>query len=352
MVSTTQLIKFFVVAVFFVLSTSQVIELSSKNWNLVDTSDLFMVAFTAPWCGHCKSLKPEFYKAAESLGGVVNMGNVNCDDEKELAGKFDVKGFPTIKIFSKGRVIEDYQRGRDANSIVTDLMSRFNNLPDSVKIFKSKADIDASPKPLALLFTSKKSVPPMFKSLSLDLKNIGFGVVYDEAVAKEFEVSTPPKIIILHEDQVSKYEGELKRPKIFDFLKEFNEKKKEVPVEKPFEVESLTDKNIGYCDNMCVIGCSADKNELTEIAKKYRKDKLRFLWVNSVSGSAFCGKFGVSGHSGTDLIVLRAKKLKYATFVDATLVKVERFFENVLYGGVKFENLESLPSLKKNHDEL
>jgi protein disulfide-isomerase A6 len=358
--SNTKLLTIFIIASIAILSSAQVIELTSKNWEVVDKSDLFMIAFTAPWCGHCKSLKPEYYKAAESLGGVVNMGNVNCDDEKELAGKFGVQGFPTIKIFSKGKVVDDYQRGRDASSIVTDLMSRFNKLPDNVKIFKSKAEIDAFAKPLALLFTTKKSVPAMFKSLSLDLKNVGFGVVYDEEVMKEFEITSPPKIIVLNGEETLKYEGDLKRPKIYEFLKKFNEKEKPTPVHvekpvKPFEIDALTEKNMAlWCDNMCVIGCAANRDELTPIGKKYSKEKLKFFWIDSENAasfgaSSFCKRFS---NAGTNLVVFRAKKMKIATLPAATLDNSERFFENILYGGAKFETLEENPATKNDHQEL
>jgi thioredoxin-like negative regulator of GroEL len=46
-------------------------------------------------------LHPEYDKAAEKLGGVVNMGRINCDEEKGLAQRYQIQGFPTIKIFTK-----------------------------------------------------------------------------------------------------------------------------------------------------------------------------------------------------------------------------------------------------------
>jgi protein disulfide-isomerase A6 len=62
-----------------------------------------MVEFFAPWCGHCKSLAPEFKKAAKIMKGVVKFAAVDLDAEenKPLASQYNVQGFPTLKFFVK-----------------------------------------------------------------------------------------------------------------------------------------------------------------------------------------------------------------------------------------------------------
>jgi len=45
-------------------------------------------------------LAPEWEKAAKALKGVVKFGAVNADEEKEMANKYGIEGFPTIKIFT------------------------------------------------------------------------------------------------------------------------------------------------------------------------------------------------------------------------------------------------------------
>lgn len=47
--------------------------------------------------------------------GVIKVGAVNCDDEKTLAGRFNVRGFPTIKIFGADKKNPiDYNGARTA----------------------------------------------------------------------------------------------------------------------------------------------------------------------------------------------------------------------------------------------
>jgi hypothetical protein len=43
-------------------------------------------------------LKPIFEEVACKLKGKVNFGAVDMTVEKKVGGKFDVKGFPTIKV--------------------------------------------------------------------------------------------------------------------------------------------------------------------------------------------------------------------------------------------------------------
>ena len=70
---------------------------------VVDSEDLWMVEFYAPWCGHCKSLAPSWEKAAKALKGVVRVGAIDVDSEKSIGGQFGIQGFPSIKFFGANK---------------------------------------------------------------------------------------------------------------------------------------------------------------------------------------------------------------------------------------------------------
>lgn len=50
------------------------------------------------------------------MKGVVKVGAVDCDEHKDLAGKYGVQGFPTIKIFT-GKNSQPYNGERTAKAI-------------------------------------------------------------------------------------------------------------------------------------------------------------------------------------------------------------------------------------------
>uniref|UniRef100_A0A915PNW4 protein disulfide-isomerase n=1 Tax=Setaria digitata TaxID=48799 RepID=A0A915PNW4_9BILA len=83
--------------------------------------DVLLVKFYAPWCGHCKKMAPEFEKAATKLlqnDPPIHLAEVDCTEEKKTCDDFGVSGFPTLKIFRKGELAQDYDGPRVAEGIV------------------------------------------------------------------------------------------------------------------------------------------------------------------------------------------------------------------------------------------
>lgn len=73
-----------VVAEDFYGKYSKVEDLTDSNFKskVLDSEEMWLVEFYAPWCGHCQQLKPSYEKAAKILKGVVKVGAVNMDQYK------------------------------------------------------------------------------------------------------------------------------------------------------------------------------------------------------------------------------------------------------------------------------
>jgi len=88
------------------------LELTPDTWDEQTAGKTVFVKFFAPWCGHCKAMKPDWDALMTEYEGSENIlvADVDCIN----SGKD--QGFPTIK-HGDPTNLEDYKGGRDAVSL-------------------------------------------------------------------------------------------------------------------------------------------------------------------------------------------------------------------------------------------
>lgn len=74
----------------------QVLEASAEVPVLVD--------FWADWCAPCHAIAPHITHVVNELGGEVRLAKVEVDEGEnmKLAGRYRLRGFPTIILFRNG----------------------------------------------------------------------------------------------------------------------------------------------------------------------------------------------------------------------------------------------------------
>ena len=89
---------------------ANVMEFSADNFDteVVGSDVPVLVDFWAPWCGPCKMIGPIIEELAGEFGDKVKIGKVNVDNDQELAGKFGIRGIPTVMLFKDGDVLNSF----------------------------------------------------------------------------------------------------------------------------------------------------------------------------------------------------------------------------------------------------
>nr|WLF82762.1 putative disulfide isomerase [Tityus melici] len=340
----------------------------------IATYKFVLVEFYAPWCGHCKALTPEYAKAAKQLleeKSEIQLAKVDATVETELAEKYNVKGYPTIKFFRNGEPI-DYTGGRTAKDIVNWLKKKTGppavtlSAVDEALKFKDSQDVVV----IGFFKDPESKLAKEYLDAAFTIDDQPFGITSDENVYKEFKVEKDTIILFKKFDEgKNEFDGEITQDNIKKFIKTNS-----LPLVIEFSQDNAQKIFGGDIKLHNLLFVSKKSEDFDEIFKKYHnvakdfKNKVLFVFINSdeEDHEKIIEFFGIkkAEQPTLRLIKLDGGMLKYKPEADGFSEENTRTFVNgVLDGKIKQHLLsQDLPDdwdkhpvkvlVNKNFDEI
>ncbi len=79
--------------------------MKGKFETLIASETPVLVDFFAEWCGPCKTLAPILKSVKDELGDAVKIVKIDVDKNQPLAGRYQVRGVPTMILFKNGKQV-------------------------------------------------------------------------------------------------------------------------------------------------------------------------------------------------------------------------------------------------------
>ena len=77
---------------------------ASFEADVLKASTPVLVDYWAEWCGPCKMIAPILDEVAGTYQGKLTIAKMNVDENREIPGKFGIRGIPTLMLFKGGEL--------------------------------------------------------------------------------------------------------------------------------------------------------------------------------------------------------------------------------------------------------
>lgn len=326
---------------------SDVTVISSKNFDeKVLGSKFALVEFYAPWCGHCKSLAPHWAEAATRMKAIdpsIVVAKCDATQEGDIASKYDVKGYPTIKWFVDGQVASDYGGDRTADGIVNWLKKKTGPFAATVDSVAQLEELEKENSVVMLAYFSAFEGPEYeaFKTVGSSIEDVIFIQTTDAAVAKAAGLNAPGFIAIKSSAgegrETVAFEGAITAEPLRTFIQS-----EKLPLTIEFsQAASPKIFNSGISKQIILWGSAADLSSdsdafsiVRSVAKVF-KGKIVFVTTNNEGDShePITNYFGLKGAKSPSVVGFwMEKNQKYSFDQDLTLETLTAFAQSLIDG--------------------
>ena len=77
---------------------------ASFEADVLQSTQPVLVDYWAEWCGPCKMIAPILDEMATAYSGKLQIAKMNVDENREIPGKFGIRGIPTLMLFKDGKL--------------------------------------------------------------------------------------------------------------------------------------------------------------------------------------------------------------------------------------------------------
>ena len=146
---------------------------------VINSETPVMVMFYADWCGYCERMKGDYAKAASATKGMLKFAAVNqnaSNDNQMLAASYQIRGFPMLMVFEKGKKNPtEYKGDRENWKALKEHMMRMMKHKNVLKVSAavklknelSKDQFFGHKKALkVLLISSKSDIPKLWMGIA------------------------------------------------------------------------------------------------------------------------------------------------------------------------------------------
>ncbi|XP_027203325.1 protein disulfide isomerase isoform X2 [Dermatophagoides pteronyssinus] len=178
-----------------------VLVLTKENFDDAIATPAVLVEFYAPWCVHCKSLAPEYAKAATELAAEkseILLAKVDATKETDLAENYDVRGYPTLKFFRNGKPTE-YNGERTAEGIIKWLKKKTGPPAQDLQTVEDAEKFRDSQEVVVIGYFSDKDSANAKIYLDVAAENdaIPFALITDKSIAESLAITGDNERVVL-----------------------------------------------------------------------------------------------------------------------------------------------------------
>ncbi|KAK6049103.1 protein disulfide-isomerase domain protein [Cooperia oncophora] len=263
--------------------------LTDKNFDdYAKANPTFLTLFYAPGCYHCKQFLPVYAKVARQVE--IPLVKVNVEVEKELAKRYEIKGYPTLKLWKDSEGPQEFDGiGMELDEVVEWVRSKTDpnyTPPPEAVVTLTAANFTAFVSEQALCLVEFyapwcghcKNLAPQYEKAARKLRDQGSHIKLikvnaeaEKELAQQYGVSGFPTLLVMRHGRRSEYKGPRDANGIINHMKDLAK-----PAAKKLENASAIDRFMEK-EDVTIVAFFASEDSTTfeafsEAAEMLRED--------------------------------------------------------------------------------